>query len=119
MRGQVLPLAFIASVMTQVGDALDYAHGEDSRSIATSNRKHSNGCPDNLPAGRLWRSKLLDATTQTSTHTGSVIGTPAYMSPNRVRVCPIDNRSNIYSLGVILYRWPPAASRSNAPRQWA
>jgi protein kinase-like protein len=43
------------------------------------------------------------------THTGYLMGTPAYMAPEQVLGAPIDGRADLYSVGVILYRLLTAA----------
>jgi tol-pal system protein YbgF len=99
-RGARLPLSEVVRLMTQLLGALTYAH---ERKVV-----HRDVKPGNifiLDDGSL---KVVDfglAHVEASnlTDTGAMLGTPAYMSPEQFLALPIDERSDIFSAGVILY----------------
>ncbi len=95
------PLAFdmITRIIEEVGSALDLAHAKEiiHRDIKPANIMIAGG-----------RAKVMDfgvakLASSTATATGTVIGTPSYMSPEVVKGQPIDGRADIFSLGVVLY----------------
>lgn len=102
-----LPLPLAAEIMKQTCAALDEAH---RHSIV-----HRDIKPDNIMVkmtGTGAQVKVLDfgiarirdlAGADTLTQHGSVIGTPHYMSPEQCLGEELDGRSDIYSLGVVLY----------------
>jgi serine/threonine protein kinase len=88
-------------ILAQVARALDYAHSKG--------RVHRDIKPSNILIEREGRPKVSDfgvAKIMTETHTtsGHVLGTPAYMSPEQVRDEPLDGRSDLFSLGAVLYQ---------------
>jgi hypothetical protein len=102
MRGAPLPLAQIRRTISQVGDALDYAH---SRGLIHRDVKPSNVLLDergNCLLTDFGIAKIVESSAHL-TATGGFIGTPAYMSPEQGLGQPVDGRSDIYSLGIILY----------------
>lgn len=101
-RGETMPLAEVKRLLEAIASALDYAHAQGAvhRDIKPANILFTaNGEPVLTDFGI---AKLLGELTQMSA-TGSVIGTPVYMSPEQAASRPVDKRSDIYSLGVILY----------------
>jgi serine/threonine protein kinase len=91
-----------ASLIAQVADALGYAHQQGL--------VHRDVKPTNILLTRDGRPLLTDfgiakALYETSqlTRTGTSIGTPDYMAPEQIEGKPVDGRTDIYSLGIVLY----------------
>jgi serine/threonine-protein kinase len=102
LRGQPLPVAQVRRIIAELGDALDYAH---SRGIIHRDVKPSNVLLDgrgNCLLTDFGIAKIVAGTVQL-TLPGGIIGTPAYMSPEQAQGATIDQRSDIYALGVLLY----------------
>jgi hypothetical protein len=102
MLGKPLPLSTVVEMITQVGGALDYAHQEGiiHRDVKPSNVLMDKGEWALLSDFGL--AKILEAGVKL-TETGVGIGTPAYMAPELGKGEPADERSDLYSLGIMLY----------------
>jgi serine/threonine protein kinase len=102
-HGQPLPLGGLARLAAEVLDALGAAH---AKGIIHRDLK-----PDNVYVTPSGRPKVLDfgiAKLQpelggSATHTGSLLGTPHYMSPEQAASRPVDARADLYAMGVILF----------------
>jgi len=97
----LLPLRDVLQIIIQVADALDYAHGKEvvHRDIKPANimRLMESGTVKVTDFG------IARITSSSKTKTGVVLGTPSYMSPEQVSGKRIDGRSDIFSLGVVLF----------------
>lgn len=107
--GRVVEQEYATYVVAQIARALDYAHGEGiiHRDIKPSNVMFAkDGRPILTDLGI---AKALEGPKLTRTMT--TVGTPAYMSPEQGRGEKVDQRSDLYSLGIVLYElltgYPP------------
>ncbi|MGE5277604.1 MAG: protein kinase domain-containing protein [Acidobacteriota bacterium] len=90
----------IADIIAQVAEAIDYAH---RKGII-----HRDIKPANIIITTDGKVKIMDfgiakIASSNLTTTGQFLGTPNYMSPEQVSGAAVDGRSDIFSLGVVLY----------------
>jgi len=100
--GELMDLEEVVRIVGALADALDHAHrqGLVHRDLKPSNVIiTTSGRPVLTDFGV---ARIVDATA--ITESGGTLGTPAYMSPEQCMGEPGDARSDIYSLGVLLYR---------------
>ncbi len=105
LRENSLSFGDVIDMGIQVAEALEYSHAR--------NVVHRDIKPENImllrDEGDGVRARVMDfglarvITEDRLTKTGAIIGTPSYLSPEQVSAKQIDSRSDIYSLGVMLY----------------
>src|SRR5262244_211171 len=98
---QAFPLARVLRIMEQTCSALQFAH---ERNVVHRDVKPANlmlTADDTVKITDFGTAKILQfGSTQQTSH---VMGTPSYMSPEQVKGRAVDGRSDIFSLGVMLY----------------
>jgi len=97
---QPFPLPRILRIMGQVCSALEFAH---QRNVVHRDVKPANivlSGDDTVKITDFGTAKIVQLGT---TQSGTIVGTPSYMSPEQIKGKPIDGRSDIFSLGVVLY----------------
>jgi serine/threonine protein kinase len=104
LMGQPLSNERIVRLVGDMARALDYAH---KQGVVHRDIKPSNILIDRNGEALLTDfgiAKLMEGSGATQlTGAGNVLGTPAYMSPEQAKGAGVDGRSDVYSLGVVLY----------------
>lgn len=99
-KPNLLPLDKLIPIVATVADALDYAHQEGV--------VHRDIKPANIMITKGATVKVMDfgiakMASSSKTQTNIVLGTPTYMSPEQIAGKKVDGRSDIFSLGVVLF----------------
>ncbi len=100
--GQLLPIAKVLSIVARVAEALAYAHKQNvvHRDIKPANIMYD---PDSDTV-KVTDFGIARITDSSKTKTGLVLGTPSFMSPEQLAGKKVDGRSDLYSLGVMLFQ---------------
>jgi serine/threonine-protein kinase len=96
----LLPQKDVLSTLATVADALDYAHQQGV--------VHRDIKPANIMITKDQTVKVMDfgiakMASSNKTQTDIVLGTPTYMSPEQIAGKKVDGRSDIFSLGIVLF----------------
>lgn len=100
-----IPLSELLQLLAPVAAALDYAH---RKGVVHRDIKPGNIFLNTTPDGErvmltdFGIAKQLD--TPGLTTTGAIIGTPDYMAPEQIAGRPVDGRTDVYALGMLVYR---------------
>ncbi|MBN1377964.1 MAG: CHASE2 domain-containing protein [Gammaproteobacteria bacterium] len=101
-KDKLLPLATVLDIIQRAAEALDYAHHQNvvHRDIKPANIMYEPESGDM----KITDFGIARITDSSKTKTGMVLGTPSYMSPEQLAGRKVDGRSDIFSLGVMLFQ---------------
>ena len=98
----LMPMGTVISIVARSAEGLDYAHQQNvvHRDIKPANIMYESES-DIVKITDFGIARITDSS---KTKTGMVLGTPAYMSPEQLAGKKVDGRSDLFSLGVMLYQ---------------
>jgi eukaryotic-like serine/threonine-protein kinase len=98
----LLPIPKVLSIVARVAEALAYAHRQNvvHRDIKPANIMYEFDS-DTVKVTDFGIARITDSS---KTKTGLVLGTPSFMSPEQIAGKKVDGRSDLYSLGVMLFQ---------------
>ncbi len=101
-EGNLLPAPRVLSIAARVAEALAYAHRQNvvHRDIKPANIMYE-ADSDTVKVTDFGIARITDSS---KTKTGLVLGTPSFMSPEQLAGKKVDGRSDLYSLGVMLFQ---------------
>jgi eukaryotic-like serine/threonine-protein kinase len=101
-EGSLLPVQVVMGIIFKSAQALSYAHSNNvvHRDIKPANIMYE---PESKKV-KLTDFGIARITDSSKTKTGMVLGTPSYMSPEQLSGKKVDGRSDLFSLGVMLYQ---------------
>ena len=110
-KNKKLPLSTALELAQEVAEALDYAHAQGV--------VHRDIKPGNILLTAGGHAKIADfgIAKLNQTHMtlpGQILGSPAFMAPEQLSGEGVDARSDLFSLGVVLFTMPPATGRFKA-----
>jgi serine/threonine-protein kinase len=99
-KSNLMPVADVVQTLAAVADALDYAHQQGV--------VHRDIKPANIMLAKDRLVKVMDfgiakMASTSKTQTDVVLGTPTYMSPEQIAGKKVDGRSDVFSLGIVLF----------------
>ncbi|MBH24170.1 MAG: hypothetical protein CMH57_06900 [Myxococcales bacterium] len=107
--GTRVPLPIAARIMADSLAGLEFAHTFVDEQGAPMNLVHRDISPHNILVNKAGVAKIVDfgvAKAASSTHktqTGAIKGKFAYMSPEQIANNPLDGRSDVFAMGIVLY----------------
>lgn len=108
-KSKTLPISITLEIAIQLADGMRYAHGKGivHRDLKPANIVVSDYGKDNMAARvidfGIARSEHDEQSGQKLTNTNAIVGSPLYISPEQIRGEKADARSDIYSLGCMIF----------------